>query len=180
MKTVTLSTKSPFSWYYKLVMGKLPKSLCPYFWTMLIIVPLSPIILTFIGIKRLVKWIGRKLTGKPKPELTFEQEMVLDQKRRKVSKKMETVGKIFLGFVALFYGSILIYGIFKGVSAIGLLMFLVYVFAVIGFLGTFFYCVFKFFENEIGDKILDSNFVQIPVQSISGWYNRNCPLINWK
>jgi hypothetical protein len=147
---------------------------------MLIIVPLFPIILSFIGIKRLVKWISRKLTGKPKPVLTQEQEEILDQKRRKLSKWLELTGKIFIGFVVLFYGSILLYGIFKGISTIGLFMFLVYVFAVIGVITTFAFCIYKIIENDVIERMIDSNAVQIPVQSISGWYHRNCPLINWK
>ena len=125
------------SWHFKMyesvVSTNPPKSLCPYFWSMVLIICISPMILLF----KLVDYIGdsftklrNKLTPKKvKPELSydewvkkreveFEKSMIRQEKWDKASNITATV---FKWVVLPLVGLVVIYGFYEVSKSIGLI-----------------------------------------------------------
>ena len=98
---ITLNAESWHSRYYKWVLKSknLPKSLCPYFWILLLFLATAP----FIVFGKCISWIftfAGKIFKKKKKELTWEEEMEKELKRNRF---YTMVGKIFFGFLALLF-----------------------------------------------------------------------------
>lgn len=99
---ITLNAESWHSRYYKWVLKSknLSKSLCPYFWILLLFLETAP----FIVFGKCIFWIFTslgKIFKKNKKELTWEEEMEKELKR---SRFLEKFGKIFFGILLAFFG----------------------------------------------------------------------------
>ena len=88
---ITLNSDTWHSKYYKWVLNtqNLPKSLCPYFWSLSLFLVTSPLIV----VGKLLYWIFSsigKALKRNKKVLTWEEEM---EKDLKISRIIEKIGK---------------------------------------------------------------------------------------
>jgi NhaP-type Na+/H+ or K+/H+ antiporter len=118
-----------FKYYSNVVSDDLPKSLCPYFWTMVFIITISPVILPILGIKLLTEYLAVKLPKKEKKHRTTEEILNKfrkeDEQRLKRTVFWNKMGEVFtkyvlLPIVFLFLG----YSIYVGCDALGVLGFI--------------------------------------------------------
>ena len=90
--------------YYKFVTGNSkPKTLCPYFWTLLFIIPLSFIIVPFILLFKLIGYSWERSEQKEKEKLSkmsiLEQNEFFENKHKRELKKERIgtfIGKCFM------------------------------------------------------------------------------------
>jgi hypothetical protein len=124
------------SWHFKMyesvVSTNPPKSLCPYFWSMVLIVCISPMVLLF----KLVNYIGNSFTKlknklipkKVKPELSYDEW--LEKKSIEFDKSMKRQEKwdrasyktaiVFKWVVLPLLGLVIICLLYEAVKSIGL------------------------------------------------------------
>jgi hypothetical protein len=185
---VSLSQHSWHAKYYNFVKGYYPtyefKSLCPYFWTIVSLVLLSPVIVSWKVIKPLIKGTIKSAGN----VIAISVDKVLSQPsnpRKEPSKFSkwydrngkkigDWFGKIYLitmGLIALIViiGSIVILFQEKG-AWLGF----VYIFTIIGGLVSLFsliWLVISFFETDIWKMIKGM---------IYSTKNKVCPMITWK
>lgn len=204
MKRVTLNKDSWHFKYYTTVMSnQAPSSLCPYFWQMVLLLGLSPIIIPFMGIasgvSKLNKFLEKTFPKKVKKQLTMEQRIEkMDKELEKLRIKNERLNKaadatskiskwILLPVVVLG----LLYMIYNAVSTIGLLALFVHICIAIGIIAIVAGIIY--IGVEYGDKIskpvgkffsfinpLNWKFIQIIGEMIYAWYKNACPLITWE
>lgn len=206
MNQVTLNTNSwHFKYYSLIVSDNPPKSLCPYFWTMVLLMLLSPVVGLFFAInyinKQVTNFFDRVLPKKPKKEETYEEIIARWEKKDKEQKKREkfwnkagdvlvwTLKWIILPTVLLF----LIYFTYKHVVKVGWVVFLISL--GIGILvSALFIGVIKLIEwitekvhnnsNRIGKFFsylnpLNWKATKIVGEMIKAQYTKMCPLITW-
>ena len=185
---VSLSQHSWHAKYYNFVKGYYPtyefKSLCPYFWTIVSLVLLSPVIVSWKVIKPLIKGtiksagnvialsVDKVLSQPSKPHK--EQSKFSKWYDRNGEKIGEWFGKIYLitiGLIALIViiGSIVILFQEKG-AWLGF----VYIFAIIGGFVSLFsliWMVISFFETDSWKMIKGMMYSA---------KNKVCPMITWK
>jgi len=181
-KTIKFNKNSWHFWYYSNVFSKeQPKVLCPYYWSMVFLILLSPIILPILGVKKLFYYIRSKFkTNKPK----VEKEYDYDKELRKL-KTVVIIGKVLFGIIIIGVLLGIVYCFYDGVTKYGWL----YILKVIGagilvVLGiilsiVFFYYTFKGFRY-VCLKLYYTNFIQVPKQMVVAIYKRACPIIEWK
>jgi len=176
------------SWHFKIYSmvfkGRTPKSLCPYFWSMVAIVVFSPIFLSF----RLISIIMRFLTDlfsrkeepvkKPESEMTEEEikKEMEDLKRRE--KMSEITGKIVIGIFLLFLLGLLSLSLYFVVKKDGWYSLIRFLFTLIGIGTTIVWTISGILKY--GDKIRNLNVIKIPSAMIKAIYTKTCPIINWK
>jgi len=181
-KKISFNRDSWHFWYYSNVFSKeQPKVLCPYYWTMVFLILFSPLILPFLGIKKIFFYIGSKFeSNKPKVIKVCDY----DKELRKL-KTSEIIGKVIfiivivgllILIVCCFYDGVTKYGwlhILKGIG-IGILVALGIILSIV-----FFYYTFKGFRY-VCLKLYYTNFIQVPKQMVVAIYKRACPIIEWK
>jgi len=175
---ITLSKNNIFSRYYRWVFrDRLPMSLCPFFWTMIFLIILSPIILTY----KLVMYVHDNVhfPSRPRKEKPAEYWEKRNERNRKFEKVSSKIGKVIVGIFLGFYAVIIIIAMIVAVDSVGFLMFLVYLFSIVGVACTLVGTVYLLFIEEYGSKFVQSPIVQIPVQMIGAVYHKMCPIINW-
>jgi hypothetical protein len=184
---VSLSKNSWHAQYYNWVKGYYPtyefKSLCPYFWTIVSFVLLSPVFILWKGFKSLVK-----LTEKPIEKLIVStvgksvSEPYKEKKPTKIGKwydkNEKKIGKFFgyayFGIMMLALIIVLIGSFIQSIEKNGLFMTLVFTFAMIGALVTLFFVIWgliSIFETDTWRMIKGMSY------SVK---NRVCPMIEWK
>jgi hypothetical protein len=114
-----------FKYYSYVVSSEMPKSLCPYFWTMILILILSPILL----IEPLIKYLSKILPKKEKKELTIEQLVDKFHKDAEREKKRtlfwNKMGRFFSKYILLPISIIFIcYMIYLGCNSLGVFGFI--------------------------------------------------------
>lgn len=195
------------SWHYKIysqiVDDTPPKSLCPYFWTLVAILIFSPLILVVMG----YVWIGKKITNikngifprKDVPVMSIEEKykkIEKDEEKRK--KKLEThrkflkIFQMFIQWVLLpLLGGFLIWVIYSIIQKDGILVLLRPILVVMVLIVLIF--GISLFLDKYGERIggglskffnLINPFKWSITQIIGGMiyatYKKACPIINWE
>jgi hypothetical protein len=179
---VNLSRSSWHSKYYNFVKGYYPtyefKSLCPYFWTIVTLILLLPVILIWKGFKTFVVTPTKKIAKVVKKEPKYKPY----KEPTKFTKWCQTNdSKITKGFQYLYFGLMggllvlmLSVGVYNLFSTEGFLMGVIYIFAGIGALTTTVLTVWgiiSFFETDTWTMIKGMSY------SIK---NKVCPMITWE
>ncbi len=203
MAQVTLNKKSWHFEYYSLVVSDTPpKSLCPYFWTMVALIILSPIIgiILFCGfvMKHTTAFFDSVVPKKEKKTRTveeFEQEWIA--KRVKAEKKAQFWNKVgdhtatvsrwvflpgvIIAVIYLAYRSLINVGWYEflvsvGVGIVLILMLIGFVYLIETFggrVGRFFLLILKVINP------LNWKSVKILGEMINAAYTKACPIITW-
>lgn len=195
------------SWHYKIyskiVDDSPPRSLCPYFWTLVVIFIFSPLILVVMG----YIWIGKKINNiknsifPRKDDIIMSREELnkkIEKDEEKRKKKLEThkkflkIFQFFIQWILLpLLGIFLIWVIYSIIQKDGILSLLIPVLIVMVFV------VFVFgttlFLDKYGEKIggtlgkffklinpLNWSVTQIIGGMIYATYKKVCPIINWE
>ena len=175
---ITLSKNNIFSRYYRWVFrDRLPMSLCPFFWTMIFLIVLSPIILTF----KLVMYIVDNVhfPSKPRKERSAEYWEKRHKQNQKFEKVSSKVGKVIVGFFIGCYVVLVLIFIVTSIGKVGWLHFFIYLFSLVGLIGSIVGVLCAFITTDILERIGRSAIIQIPVHMISAVYHKMCPIINW-
>lgn len=195
------------SWHFKMyesvVSTNPPKSLCPYFWSMVLIVCISPMILLF----KLVNYIGNSFTKlknklipkKVKPELSYDEW--LEKKSIEFDKSMKRQEKwdrasyktaiVFKWVVLPLLGLVIICLLYEAVKSIGLEgiltsigISLIVIVSVLGFI-----TLIENYGHKIVGPIgrflswinpLNWEIIQIIGGMIYATYKVACPMIEWE
>jgi len=179
---ITLNKNSwHFKIYSKIFSDTPPKSLCPYFWSMVCIVVILPVILPF----SLGAYIGSKIPKrKEKPNKKLLNEMTneeVEQELERMKKRMkssERTGKIVLGVFLLFIVSFVVISSYLGIKKDGWFVFFRSIFAMVGVFTTTYWFIRGLVY--VIPKITDFNVYKVPVAMIKSVYTKTCPIINWK
>jgi MFS family permease len=175
---ITLSKNNIFSRYYRWVFrDRLPMSLCPFFWTMIFLIVLSPIILTF----KLAMYIQDNVhfPNKPRKERSAEYWKKRNERNKKTEKLSTKIGKVFFGLIIAFNTVLVIIFIVTSIGEVGWIKFFIYTFSLIGLIGSIVGVLYAFITTDILERIGRSPIIQIPVHMISAVYHKMCPIINW-
>ena len=205
MKGVTLNKNSwHFKIYSKIVSDNPPKSLCPYFWTMVLLTILSPFILLFWGCYLISDFVSNgfnllvsKIVPKKKEETyeetlaRWEREKKQKIKREKFWGKASDIFVIFLKYVVLPAAAIFfLYFLYAKGSEVGWLNLFValgVVLLIIGVVVLFIFLCEKY-GGVIGKFILKMlrplNVFNWKITKMTGMmivatYKKMCPLITW-
>jgi hypothetical protein len=204
MKRVTLNKNSWHFKYYTAVMSdKAPSSLCPYFWQMVILLTLSPIIIPAMGIgagvSRLNKFIEKTFPKKVKKELTMEQRVEkmdkelekLRIKNERMNKAADATSKVSKWILLPIFILGVIYAVYSTVSKIGFLALFIHICIALGIIAII--ALIVYVGVEYGEKIskpvgkffsfinpLNWKVTQIIGEMIVAWYKDACPLITWE
>ena len=179
---VNLSRSSWHSKYYNFVKGYYPtyefKSLCPYFWTIVTLILLLPVILIWKGFKTFVVTPTKKIAKVVKKEPKYKP---YKEPTKFVKWCQKNDSKITIGFQYLYFGLMggllvlmLSVGVYNLFSTEGFLMGVIYIFAGIGALTTTVLTVWgiiSFFETDTWTMIKGMSY------SIK---NKVCPMITWE
>lgn len=208
---ITLNKNSwHFKYYSSMVSHTPPKSLCPYFWTMVLLILISPI----IGIIAFVDWIGKHATNlidyirhlfrsqKPeveKPKKSIEQLIAeMDKKHNaemarvlKWNRFSDYVSKffkwVFFPAIGLFTTYTLCVGAYDAGWFASLMTILV-VFGVVGFILGVVYLI-ETYGSMMGRRLvkflqfinpLNWKVIIVIGEMIKTAYTKACPLITWE
>ena len=208
---ITLNKNSwHFKYYSSMISHTPPKSLCPYFWTMVLLIIISP----FIGLVTFADWISKHVTNlidyikhlfrskKPevkKPKKSIEQ--LIDEMDKKHNAEMARVLKwnrfsdylskffkwVFLPIVFL----LTIFSLGIGAYEAGWYASLMTILVLFGFVG-FIFCVVYLIETYgsiMGMRLvkflqfinpLNWKVVIVIGEMIKTAYTKACPLITWE
>lgn len=200
MKQVTLNKNS---WHYKIYdyfVGGTPKSLCPYFWTLVALFVFSPAIFLIWCSVLIMKLIFDTFTRilnlvyKPKKK-TYEEQRAKERKQEERRRKkaifwnkvgdglMVVVKYVLLPSLLLLIG----YGVYLAIDKGKVVELLTVILVGVGFLVLIFvfgYLLSKY-ENQVSRAIAWPfrpivKLFKITGMMIVGLYKKACPLINWK
>ena len=176
-------TLSKNSWHFKIYSmvfsDRTPKSLCPYFWSWVGMVIVSPI-LVLIG---LMKFLSKVFESKPVSkksinDMTDEEITKKYQEVLKKEKRAELTAKIFLGFWVFVCFALIIFTAYLQINKDGWFDFFRFVFSLIGVCTTLYWIIRL--VAHYSEKIGNSNVIKVPVAIIKSVYTKTCPIINWK
>ncbi len=182
MKKVTLNKDSWHYKYYKSIVTEddAPKTLCPYFWTMVALIFFSPVIFFFRGLFKVIEFFDNKKSKRVKT-LTDEQYQKKFDNKEKTLKILIIIGKVVLGLIVGFF--VFIFGLllFSGVQKLGIWGMIRGILLTIGF-GTICYFLLGFIidKSHYVGKFFKLKIFTIPIQMIIATYKRACPLVDWK
>lgn len=179
---VNLSRSSWHSKYYNFVKGYYPtyefKSLCPYFWTIVTLILLLPVILIWKGIKNLIitptKKISQIVKKEPKNKPYKEPTKFVKWCQKNDSKITKGFQYLYFGLMGGVLVLMITAGLYDLFSTKGVLMGLIYIFAGIGALTTSVLSIWgivSFFETDSWKMIKGMSY------SIK---NKVCPMITWE
>ena len=184
--------------YYRTVTGNYsaPSSLCPYFWTLVLIVLCSPLILIvkliLMGLESLMeKVIAESDNGKSKKDTErkdwteedwnthFEKKEAILRSRNKWNN---ILGKVFLGWIILCAFWIFGLGIYKVIVKHGWYYFMIHLLIGIGLVAAFVGLIWLLIEKseKIGNWFRNLAIVNIIGGMISATYHKACPMIQWE
>jgi amino acid transporter len=195
------------SWHFKLyesvVGSNPPKSLCPYFWTMVLVICVSPLILIF----KLVSFIGdgftkikkKLVTEEVKPELSYdewiqsrEEEFEKLMIRREKWDKATDIFLIVLKWVMIpLLGLLFIYGLYEAGKTLGLIGILTAIgisLLIISIILGLVYLIEEHGHKAVGPigrflrwiNPLNWEITQMIGGMIYATYKKACPLIEWE
>jgi hypothetical protein len=181
-KKITFNQNSWHFWYYSNVISKeQPKVLCPYYWCMVFLILMSPVVLPAIGIVKLFTYIGNKFKS-DRPKVEKENNHKKEMKRLKIG---EMIGKILAVLLVTLLVVLLVYVCIDYVSKVGWLFFLKRLIYGLGlavlivlFLTICWYTIKGF--RFICLKLYNTNFIQVPKEMVVAIYKKACPIIEWK
>lgn len=181
---VNLSRNSWHSKYYNFVKGNYPtydfKSLCPYFWTIVSYILLSPVIIFWKVFKALtVKPIQKAIFRSVDKALSEPYEKKEPSKfwkwwEKNDDKIGEWFGRIYFGFLGLIVVVVIIGSIIQLFKDKGAWMGFVFLFAWIGALTSLIFVTWglvSFFETDVWRAIKGMSY------SVK---NKVCPMIKWE
>jgi hypothetical protein len=195
---ITLDTNS---WHYKLyskvLNGKPPKSLCPYFWTIVALVVFSPFLLMLFIMFSVMEWYDKtKKKYFPKEEVLMTYEELNkywieeEEKDKKRDEFWQNVGNKIQTFISLFFIVLflfLIYAFIANSIKIGWLLTLKTIgFSLLigGSIVLFFWLLGRVFKLIIPvvEKIKTTSWsiTKMIGGMIYATYTKACPLIEWK
>ena len=181
------------SWYFKyyssVISDRTPKTLCPYFWTMVTLIVLSPVLIPFMLGVKISKMIPKK---KPVPKKSIfdmtNEELDTENKRLgKVLKRSEIVGKIVMTTFGLFIASLLIISFYLGAKKVGWFEVIRNLFSLIGIWSVMYFTITFLLEHNVGSKVSkmlcgvsNKNIIRVSFEMVKSFYTKACPIINWK
>ena len=180
MKKVSLNKNS---WHYKYYVWVTenysePKSLCPYFWTMIVLLVFSPIMIFM----KLISLLVDKLIDRNQTKILQLRPEQIEKRNAKINKRdrvIEIIGKVLFG-IWIFAGvSIIVKLLAIGISTVGFFQIFQGVLAIFGGCTLLYLFISYWLDNNIGNKILNSGFIKIPVTMIKSIYKKSCPMIEW-
>ena len=168
-----------FKIYSKVLSDKAPKSLCPYFWSWVLIILGSPLYL-LIGI---MQFLSKLFEKKPEPkksidDMTVEEIKAETERLLKKDKRNEVMGNIILVFWLAFSLILMGIGVYFGIMKDGWYGFFRMIFSLIGIVVTIYWMIRLIAHFSV--KIGNSNVIKVPVAMIKAIYTKTCPIINWK
>lgn len=185
---ISLSRNSWHAKYYNFVKGHYPtydfKSLCPYFWTMVTLILLLPVILIWKSVKSIVKGtvksVGNVIASSV--DKVFSQPIKPHKEPTKFSKWYDRngykIGEWFARFYLYTMGLILLIATITSIVLLfqekGTWLAFIYIFAIIGSVVSVVsltWGVMTFFETETWRMIKGMMY---------STKNKVCPMINWK
>lgn len=207
---VTLNKNSWHFKYYSAMVGtKPPRTLCPYFWIMVVLIIISPIVGAIYSINKTLSFIGklyRKLTSKKvKPSETYEDTLARwDREHANETKKYlfwskvgDLSSKFFKWVILPIVGITLLYIISSSAYQMGWLQTLITLGLILFFVGIivgFVYLIEEYGGNiarglgkfgRIISKIFkfinpfNWKITKIIGEMIKAGYTKACPLIQW-
>jgi hypothetical protein len=198
MAQVTLNKNSwHFKYYSMIVSDTPPKTLCPYFWTMVSLIFISPVIGVIIIIKYVSLFFDKIVPKKEKKEKSYEQiEMEWKQMKEREKKREAFWNKIGDKFSWLFRFIflpslliVLIYTLVKFGVKLGWMRFLIHLGLALLIIAIFLGFIYLF------EKFIDKVFVKINFKKLNPFkwkitniigemiktaYTKACPLITWQ
>jgi hypothetical protein len=199
MNNVTLNKDSwHFKYYSAVVGGDPPKTLCPYFWMMFLLIVISPLILILFVSFKVIDFIGKLKPRKTKEALTYEELEIEWEKQEEKEKKQRVfwnnAGDKFLLFIKYVFvpaiAIFLIYQAFQFGSKLGWLQLLINIgvgiLIISSVVGLF--VVIEKYGGRVGKVILKGlNFINpfnwkitnIIGEMINAWYTNSCPIVDW-
>jgi hypothetical protein len=199
MNNVTLNKDSwHFKYYSAVVGGDPPKTLCPYFWMMFLLIVISPLILILFVSFKVIDFIGKLKHRKTKEALTYEELEIEWEKQEEKEKKQRVfwnnAGDKFLLFIKYVFvpaiAIFLIYQAFQFGSKLGWLQLLINIgvgiLIISSVVGLF--VVIEKYGGRVGKVILKGlNFINpfnwkitnIIGEMINAWYTNSCPIVDW-
>ena len=190
------------SWHFKLystvISDTPPSSLCPYFWTLVVLVLVSPMIgIAYLVVKSIdkisagISWLKLKFKkeGKPKPSKTIEDYIDEWKREEEASKRRAAlISKIGKGLlITVFVMLVLLLTIYgKKENFITLLIALgISLNIVLVVIGTISVCETFNLEEKLAKFtplkwIKQSSPYQLLVGMIVATYTKMCPLIKWE
>lgn len=182
---MTLNLNSWHAKYYKLVLDRNPpKSLCPYFWTMVVFVVFAPIVLLAHYV---IEWtstlfdkmrINSEIKKAIKPRKPYDAEKER-KKQIRTERGLEVFGKILiiLGITSfVFFIGMLIFTTLKHV---GFWNTIISTFFLVGVFTTLYHITKAMVDNRVGRKMMNSSFIQIPIEMVIAVYTKACPIVTW-
>lgn len=210
MQQVTLNKNSWHYKYYCMVVGDYaPKSLCPYFWTMVILIIVSPVFLLAMGVIKFMDTAtgffdkitiikSKKEVKEVKRKTEQEWDEWFDEQEKKAIAKKERWDKLSHKFSLVFgwviVPLIFIVAIWQGYNLIvkhGIIPIVVVLLIILVFVGVIwgFVWLANTYAEKTGKNLikffkfinpLRFKSVQIIGQMIKAWYTKACPLITWE
>lgn len=179
---VSLSRESWHAKYYNFVKGYYPtyefKSLCPYFWTIVSFILLSPLIVTWKGLKLLlVKPVVKVIEYRMDKSLSrpYKEPSKLSKWYSKNDSSIgKWVGRLYFSLMGLLLLIVLVGSLIKLFQDKGAWMGIIYIFAWIGGITTGVFSIWgiiSFFETDTWTMIRGM------VYSVK---NKVCPMITWE
>lgn len=188
---VNLSKESWHYRYYKFASDSehVPSSLCPYFWGLVFLIFASPIIL---AVRWLIKIQEEKLLKETEISRIQFEEMSLEewrehQKEQSLAREKREQRRVFWG--KFFFWTIVVVGLSttvfsliqyarkmgwaKALILMGLTLVMIAIFALVMWL-----IIEK--SGALGERIRKTSLYNIVGGMISSFYQRACPIINWK
>ena len=181
-----------FKYYSYVVSDNPPKTLCPYFWTMLLIIVLTPLLLIVwaLGLvsEKIIKLIDY-LESKKK-EKTLEEILKIEEQKKKREifwTKFSEYFSMFVKYIILpFAILVLIFEFYLTVNIVGIGLFfgglIIILLCLIGLVSIIYYLTehtpnLKFLNilNPFSWKV-----TKIVIEMIKTQYTKACPLITWE
>lgn len=177
---VTLSKHAWHVNFYQWATGNKPKwnNLCPYFWSLVFMLLISPLIIIWKIVKFiLVKPIKKLLVQKTpiKKKVKKEREPFISYKTKKnINKVLFFIGKVFVFLYFTLVGLIAMYGIYILFKNEGLVIGMKTILAFIGGITVFTAIIFGIISYFTSDTH------QMITGMIKSKKDKICPFINWK
>jgi len=177
---ITFNYQNWLSRYYAWVFGVNPPNwLCPFFWLIIFLVALSPVIVVIKGLVSLFRLIPKQ----SKKRAAYLQNETAEQYERRKQKSdtflkiAQIAGKVIFGLVMAFYAGIIIYGLYLSIMAYDLHDWLMGAVTLIGIAVVFLGAVYGI--GWLGFKAFTSNAANTFYHLVGMAYHTVCPHITW-
>lgn len=185
MKQIELRRDSWHTKYYTwITRNDPPNGLCPYFWSMVAFIILSPIIVPVVSIvKLLIYFTERKLSEEDKELKNFLRKQQKAEQKPLIKVNWMgvwvVVGQLILGLFIMFMVFFVTLILISESNKHGVGNVILFILALLGGLSLLVLLIFGWMEGKVGNKIVTSKVISIPRAAIVGFYKKSCPRINW-